>query len=254
MLILSADTSGKHGSLALVRCEPGSITPIELVALQGGTFSAQMIPQIAGLLAKHNFRKSEIEAFTVASGPGSFTGLRVGLAAIKALAEILGKPIAAVSLLQATAQDWILAAQNTAEASAKPAGWSADAVNRGMRLLIALDPGRNEVYAGEYGPGPEFPACISEQLLAIDELARLAIQVDEDVLTPDENVLEKLLAQIGGSGLRVHRVPRPDAISIARVGHRKILAGESVSAMALDANYIRRADAEIKTLAPTGSR
>src|SRR5437667_6211936 len=104
MLLLAADTSGKHGSIALARCEPdGACDALEVVALAGGTFSAQLVPQIAALLTKHNFNKQQIDAFAVASGPGSFTGLRVGLAAIKALAEVLAKPIAAVSLLEAVA-------------------------------------------------------------------------------------------------------------------------------------------------------
>ena len=143
MLILAADTSGKNGSLALVRFEaaadhdrspqglkpteaevitgtPGSralptalkrrdVSPrnpevLEIVALEGGTFSAQLIPQISALLLKHNLTKNDIDAFADVSGPGSFTGLRVGLAAIKALAEVLRKPIAAVSLLEVVAR------------------------------------------------------------------------------------------------------------------------------------------------------
>src|SRR5436853_5213592 len=104
MLLLATDTSGKHGSIALARCEPdGACDALEVVALAGGTFSAQLVPQIGALLTKHNFDKQQIDAFAVASGPGSFTGLRVGLAAIKALAEVLVKPIAAVSLLEAVA-------------------------------------------------------------------------------------------------------------------------------------------------------
>ena len=76
---------------------------IEAVPLAGGTFSAQLVPQIAALLTKHGFSKTDIDAFVVVSGPGSFTGLRVGLAAIKALAEILAKPIVPVSLLEVVA-------------------------------------------------------------------------------------------------------------------------------------------------------
>src|SRR5881409_4383837 len=104
MLLLAIDTSGKHGSIALARCEPdGACDALEVVALAGGTFSAQLVPQIAALLTKHNFDKQQIDAFAVASGPGSFTGLRVGLGAIKAQGEVLAKPIAAVSLLEAIA-------------------------------------------------------------------------------------------------------------------------------------------------------
>src|SRR3989442_2641781 len=129
MLLLAADTSGKHGSIALAHCEPdASCAVLEVVPLAGGTFSAQLVPQIAALLSKHGFKKQDIGAFAVASGPGSFTGLRVGLAAIKGLAEILGKPIATVSMLEVVA------------------------IAGGMqgRVLAVLDAGRGEGYAGEY--------------------------------------------------------------------------------------------------------
>ena len=103
MLLLVTDTSGKHGSVGLARASARAVELIEAVPLAGGTFSAQLVPQIAGLLEKRGFGKREIDGFVVVSGPGSFTGLRVGLAAIKALAEILGKPIVPVSLLEVIA-------------------------------------------------------------------------------------------------------------------------------------------------------
>src|SRR5277367_3198243 len=102
-LLLAVDTSGKNGSLALARALPGQseIDVLEVVPLTGGAFSAQLVPQIAALLEKFGYTKRDLGAFAVVSGPGSFTGLRVGLAAIKALAEVLQKPIAAISLLEA---------------------------------------------------------------------------------------------------------------------------------------------------------
>src|SRR5216684_4989526 len=102
MLLLAADTSGRHGSIALAHCGPeAACAVIEVVPLDGGTFSARLVPQVAALLAKHGLNKRDIDGFAVVSGPGSFTGLRIGLAAVKALAEVLAKPIAAVSLLEA---------------------------------------------------------------------------------------------------------------------------------------------------------
>ena len=223
MLILAIDTSGKHGSIALVQCERDSLRTLELVPLQGGTFSAQLVPQLAELLSKHSLNKRDIDAFAVASGPGSFTGLRVGLAAIKALAEVLEKPIAAVSLLEVIAFDL-------------------HPVRSGNQVLVALDAGRSEAYVGEYEFVAELPICSSESLLTFDELAERASQ--SLVCTPDENVITALASR--GAGSQIFRVPRPDAASVARLGHPKIIAGQTVSPERLDASYIRRADAEIK--------
>src|SRR5579872_1699447 len=104
MLLLAVDTSGKHGSIALARCGPDEACDvIEVAPLLGGTFSAELVPEIAALLGRHRFGKSDIGGFAVVSGPGSFTGLRIGLAVVKALAEVLVKPIAAVSLLEVLA-------------------------------------------------------------------------------------------------------------------------------------------------------
>jgi tRNA threonylcarbamoyladenosine biosynthesis protein TsaB len=221
MILLAADTSGKNGSLALVRIldplTPGALEELEVFPLAGGMFSAQLIPQAADMLARHGFGKHDIAAFAVASGPGSFTGLRVGLAAIKALAEILQKPIAAVSLLEAVAR--------AREAQG--------------RVLAALDAGRGEVYAGEYALG-EDPKVISERLLTRDEFLATARSAPL-VVTPDESIAS-LARQ---AGLHVQEIFRPDSSAIARLGWEKIQSGHTVSPEQLDANYLRRSDAEI---------
>src|SRR5215831_12292395 len=107
MLLLITDTSGKNGLVALASAnsDAGNVTVLASAPLIGGTFSAQLIPQISALLDQQKLTKRELDAFVVVSGPGSFTGLRVGLAAIKALAEILGKPIVPVSLLEVLAPE-----------------------------------------------------------------------------------------------------------------------------------------------------
>jgi tRNA threonylcarbamoyladenosine biosynthesis protein TsaB len=218
MLLLAADTSGKHGSIALARGHPdGSCDVIEIVVLAGGTFSAQLVPQVVALLSKHGFNKQEIGAFAVASGPGSFTGLRVGLAAIKALAEVLGKPIAAVSLLEAVAI----------------AGRS-----RG-KVVAALDAGRSEFYMGEYEVAAERARMMAERLVTQEELVAAATGLT--VITPDKIVAEAAR----GNRLQVEEIDRPRSDAIARLGWRKIQAGDTVSPEHLEANYIRRSDAQI---------
>jgi len=107
VLLLITDTSGRNGIVALARApeaaKPDEVHILESVPLAGGTFSAQLVPQIAALLEKHGLRKSQIDAFIVVSGPGSFTGLRVGLSTVKALAEVLHVPVVAISVLEAIA-------------------------------------------------------------------------------------------------------------------------------------------------------
>lgn len=220
MILLATDTSGKHGSICLARASDSdnsvrAVEILETVPLEGGTFSAQLIPQIAALLARHGLTRRDIGAFAVASGPGSFTGLRVGLAAIKALAEVLERPIAAVSLLEALAR-----ASST----------------RGT-ALAALDAGRGEVYAGEY----ELSTAITmrrESLLSREEFLAHA---SAPVVTSDQAIADAALA----AGLQVEQVPYPGSAAIARIGWEKLQNGDTVSPEALEANYIRRSDAEI---------
>jgi tRNA threonylcarbamoyladenosine biosynthesis protein TsaB len=219
MLLLAIDTSGKHGSIALARCEQnGACEPIEIVPLTGGTFSAQLVPQIAALLSKHDYHKRDLEGFAAVSGPGSFTGLRVGLAAIKALAEVLQKPIATVSLLEAMAE--------------------AGSNGQGGKVVSALDAGRKEIYVGEYELTTTIH-MIREQLIPQSDLFNIAAGIP--VITPDIAIAD--LARPWH--LTVREVPRPGTGLIARLGWKKIIAGEAVSPEALEANYIRRSDAEI---------
>jgi tRNA threonylcarbamoyladenosine biosynthesis protein TsaB len=220
MLILAADTSGKQGSIAVAECGAGGCAVVEVVPLSGGTFSAQLVPQIAALLEKHGYRKSDLGGFAVASGPGSFTGLRVGLAAIKALAEVLNQPMAAVSLLEAVA--WSANLRGTA---------------RG-RVLAALDAGRSDVYAGDYELGPKVQMH-SERLLSREEF--VAEAAGKVVVTPDATLAEIARA----AGIPVERIECPNSGVIARLGWEHLRRGETVSPEELEANYIRRSDAEI---------
>jgi tRNA threonylcarbamoyladenosine biosynthesis protein TsaB len=220
MILLVTDTSGKNGTVALARAgEPDrdEIDVIEVVPLAGGMFSAQLVPQIAALLQKHDFSKADIDGFVVVSGPGSFTGLRVGLAAIKALAEILQKPIAPVSLLQLVA-----------------------AVSRAQgRVVAVLDGGRGEVFFGAYVIAGESVQALREELLS--KAVFLSAARESTVATPDP----ALAAAARDAGLSVVTVDAPNAAMIARFGWKKLQAGQTVSPEQLEGNYMRRSDAEM---------
>jgi tRNA threonylcarbamoyladenosine biosynthesis protein TsaB len=244
MLVLAIDTSGKNGSIALARTTPGQsdVEIVEVLPLTGGTFSAQLVPQIAALLQAHGHSKRDLEAFAVASGPGSFTGLRVGLAATKALAEALQKPIAAVSLLEAVA-----------------CSTSAHGAARG-RVLAALDAGRGDVYVGDYELGPlvqmnahtnahVHAQMHSERLLSREEFVAEAKGAEagfpeskpKAVVTPDAALAETVRA----AGIQIELIEPPNSAAIARLGWEHLQRGQTVRPEELEANYIRHSDAEI---------
>jgi len=232
MLILAIDTSGQSGGITLGEADAGSFRVIESAAIAGGTFSAQLIPTLAALLKKHEYRAADIGGFAAASGPGSFTGLRVGLSAIKGLAETLRKPIATVSVLEALAS----------------------LSDRAGKIAAAIDAGRKEVFLGLYEKRPANSAQQSagnsdhalvmqheELLTQQDFLATLETERPAVIIISDA-ALSKLAS---ASHSAVVVVTPPGSEAIARIGARKLLAGDTVSVEALDANYLRRSDAEI---------
>lgn len=223
MLILGIDTSSKQGGAALIeaRSDGSDYRALEIVGIEGGTFSAELVPQVAVMLARHDRAKEQLDGIAVITGPGSFTGLRVGLAAVKGLAETLRIPIAGISMLEVVAG--ASSARDTVHA--------------------VLDAGRGEVYIGEYKANGRSVTCVREYLQPLLRLMEelKALGHAARVVTPDATVAEA----IRSNGTRVMRIIRPRPDVIARLGLRRILAGRTIEPEVLDANYIRRSDAEI---------
>jgi tRNA threonylcarbamoyladenosine biosynthesis protein TsaB len=216
MLIVSVDTSGRKGSIALCRGDGDSFEVLQLTSLEGGTYSAQLLPQVAEALQQNNLSKHDVDGFVVVSGPGSFTGLRVGLSTVKGLCEVLRKPLAAVSMLEAMV------------------------VTHGSASAVALlDAGRGEIYVGEYWIDSGRAILASEYIAKLEELAGRVPA--GDLLTIDEKIAERLQAE----EREVILVAPIDAGGIGRIGIRKLLVGETVDPATIDVNYIRRSDAEI---------
>ena len=215
MMLLAVDTSGRNGSLALARVSEGTVEVVEQIVLAGAMFSAQLVPQTAALLHKQGFSKGDLAGFAVVSGPGSFTGLRVGLAAIKALAEILHQPLAAISLLEAVARTG----------------------QREGRVFSVLDAGRGDCYVGDYELSPLH--MHSERLLSQEEF--LAEDKTQLAITTDSTLAELLR----NAGFPVKLVAHPGSADIARFGWERIQHGVTILPEDLDANYLRRTDAEI---------
>jgi tRNA threonylcarbamoyladenosine biosynthesis protein TsaB len=219
MLLLAVDTSGKNGSLALVRAAQDSFQVLELVPLAGRMYSAQLIPSLEEALARQNLNKTDIDAFVVASGPGSFTGLRVGISTVKALSDVLHKPIAAVSVLEAAAR----------------------VANVDGHVIVALDAGRKQVFIGDY----DFSNGERQEVLVTSEdFFHSVHHAQARLFSPDAPVREAAAAH----GLILEAAPAPQADEFAIIGYKKLMAGESDAAESLEANYIRASDAELFSL------
>jgi tRNA threonylcarbamoyladenosine biosynthesis protein TsaB len=220
MLIISVDTSGRKGSIALCRGDVSRFEVLHLTSLEGGTYSAQLIPRIAEALQQNHLTKAEVEGFVVVSGPGSFTGLRVGLATVKGLCEVLQKPLAVLSMLEAVA------------ITHGRVGGTATAV---------LDAGRGELYIGEYRLTDQHAEPVGECIAKLEAFAGETVDERGEILTPDAKVAEALRITFPG----VRLVAPVLADQTGRLGLHKLLRGDTVDAAAIDVNYIRRSDAEI---------
>jgi len=230
MLLLAIDTSGKSGGVTLAEAGEESLRIVESSGIAGGTFSAQLVPVVAAMLGRHGYKAGDLDGFAAASGPGSFTGLRVGLSAIKGLAEVLEKPIAVVSVLEALA------------GLSPQAGRIA--VNTGT-IAAALDAGRHEGFLGIFertDAQPAGPVMISEELLSRAAFLERLRETRPAVLVTSDGSIAAVAA---ASGVSIEEVARPGSEMVARLGARKLLEGKTVAVEALDANYLRRSDAEI---------
>lgn len=226
MLFLLVDTAGTTGGVLLARTESADPVLDETrilgtSVLEPRQFSVQLISSIAQLLQSSRIVLSDVDAFAVASGPGSFTGLRVGLSAVKALAEASGKPVVALSRLAVLAST----------------------VPDAELVHAVLDAGRGEFYYGAYRNAGQ--TRVSE---SFETLATLSAKLRNDagtVVTPEPSVLATL-AEFAPR--RILKMSVEDALPLALSAWRVGLFSDVAS---LDANYLRRHDVEMP---PKGSR
>ena len=216
-LILAVDTTHEYGSLALLR---GAETLEERGLHAPDGFAHVLYARLRELLARQGLRAQQIDCFAAASGPGSFTGVRVGLACVKGLAEALGRPAVAVSNLQALACFG----------------------RRGLRATV-LDARRGEVYGAVYDAaarlvGAEMVAPLERWLAGLPE-------GDLEFVSPDLAPFRPALEGTRFAGTPVVTAPRELAAAVGRLALERWEAGEALDPAALDANYVRRSDAEL---------
>jgi len=213
VLVLGIDTCGPSGSVALSRISGGRLEILGQKELAGRSYSATVVKAVADLLEGAGAGLREVSAMVAVSGPGSFTGVRVGLSAVKGLAEPAQIPVATVSRLA------VLAGK---------AGCTS----------AALDAHRHEVFLRLGGEGAE-----TLELLAGPMELEAVKRIPDRIAVCDE-VAAALLATTWPEAelIRVGPPAASDAIGFAV---SLILAGEFVDLSQLDGHYLRRSDAEI---------
>jgi tRNA threonylcarbamoyladenosine biosynthesis protein TsaB len=211
MRVLLIHTAGSEGSVVLADTEVSpAIVAMEI--LPGRSSSERLVPAVRRLMETRGWRLGELAAVVVVHGPGSFTGVRVGLSAAKGLSEAGGVPLVAVSRLALLA----------------------NCVDGGGEAVHAvLDAGRGEFYYGEYVGR----RCLREALMREEDL-RVAIAGGRVVIC-EAKVAAALV------GLEVRLVEEPSAADVLPLALERIEAGDFDDAATVDANYLRRSDAEI---------
>jgi len=204
-------TAGGEGSVALGDTERAqAIVATEI--LPGRSSSERLIPAVRHLMAENGWRLNGLTAVMVVHGPGSFTGVRVGVSAAKGLSEAGAVPLIAVSRLA------LLAA-------------SVD--GREKRVHAVLDAGRGEFYYGEYVG----ERCVREALMSAQDMTTVAS--DGLVVVCELKVAEVLVE------LRPKLVDEPLAGAALPFAVKRVESAQFEDTATLDANYLRRTDAEI---------
>ncbi len=210
MIVLGIDTATPTTSVALVHADDGRIIAATSSTARGQ--AAEILTLIDGLCTAAGVRPSELGAVAVGAGPGSFTGLRIGMATAKGIAFAAGSPLWTVSSLAAVAHG----------------------VAGGL-VIALIDARRGEYYVGAFRAGV---AVAAEAALPPDRIAEYTAAARSDAEPVAYVGAEALVASLPGMIART-----PSAASVAQLG----LVGARLDVVATAApSYVRPAEAELK--------
>jgi tRNA threonylcarbamoyladenosine biosynthesis protein TsaB len=228
VITLALDTSEARGSVAVLRA--GGVVSCPRHSDQSD-YSDWLLPAVEQALAEANTKIEQVQLLAVSTGPGSFTGLRVGLTTVKAWAEVYGKPVVGVSRLEALARS----------------------VETAMPFVASCyDAQRGQLFGGLYRGSGICRVKLGDELVATpEEFVRM---VDGDAasecvfwISLDPQMIRdlELLRKRVGSGDSLLPAPPVLAPAIAKIAEERASAGCFSDPLRLDANYVRRSDAEI---------
>jgi tRNA threonylcarbamoyladenosine biosynthesis protein TsaB len=216
-MILALDTTSEFGSLALA--EADGVREVLPVHSKEG-FGHVIFGPIVSLLERHGLKLEDIEGYAAASGPGSFTGVRVGLTIAKGLAEANGRKVVPVSNLLALA-----------------------AAGEGDLRVPVIDARRGEVYGAVYDA--DLRPVVEEIVAPWQTLLAMLPERDVVFVSADFQPFRAGLAGTRYESARVITAPRALAGPVALVALRAFAAGRALLPEQVDANYVRRSDAEL---------
>lgn len=216
-LILAVDTTHEFGSLALLR-QADTLEETLLHSPEG--FGQILFGRLAELLARHGLTTADVACFAAASGPGSFTGVRIGLACVKGLAEATGRPVVAASNLAAMA-----------------------AFGSAPLRAVVLDARRGEVYGAVYDARGQ--AVVPETVMPFTAWLHTLPEGEIEFVSTDFSPFAPALAGSHFAGVALTTAPRALAAAVGRIAYERLRAGEALDPAAIDANYVRRSDAEL---------
>lgn len=227
MLSLAIDTSTPSGSVAVLE-EERVLGMLGIAAEE--TYSSRLFREVRYLLAELRLSLEQFDLFSVAAGPGSFTGLRIGLTAVKGWAEAFSKPAIGVGVLEAIA---------------------AEATISVPVLVSLLDARRGQVFGAAYKRDSGGLARRGEEwVLTPEEALGKIADAGKDgpiaLVSPTPEVIQTALDPSPLCHTPVERVSPFLADVIGRLGYRRAICGGASDAIRLDANYVRRSDAELK--------
>jgi tRNA threonylcarbamoyladenosine biosynthesis protein TsaB len=227
VLILAIDTSSKQCSVALLR---DSVAVATIGGVTEEPYASRVFGDADGILRQAGVKFAEIDLFAVATGPGSFTGLRVGLTAVKGWSEVFGRPIAAVSALEAVA---------------------AQADRPGRLLAPIMDARGGQIFGGLFRSESGRLCAVGEEVVL--SFAEYSIWFAEQAgaeepvfVTTAPELVRTGLAASPFAGATIQEVSSELAPVIGRLGLERSRRGDLVDSLGLEANYVRRSDAEVK--------
>lgn len=235
VLILALDTTTRGGSIAIVRhhdARDDRGVGFELLALVPGddtrTHGERLPGEIAVALDRAGVRKTAVDLLAVATGPGAFTGLRIGLAAIQGLAMTLNRPVIGVSALNALVR----------ECGDPPAEF----------IVPWMDAQRGDVFAALHAgtSGAEVASPIAAAPAALLGLWRTRLEGCTALFVGDAVARDREAITAAGSGRWSVRTPGPLSPAVAELGLSGAQAGLAGPPHALMPLYVRRPDAEIE--------